>query len=321
MTKRIVTYFVFFLLAATALFLMFKNRKGTLRSDEINFSLEKPWMVDKIEISKKGNIILLEKQQNKWTFNHDYPARNETVNLFLKALGRISIISPASNTILDTITTRLLSEGILLKIFHNGNIIKAFYIYYENKNIPGTYIMDSRMLKPYMVSLIGYSGTNIEKLFSLNPAVWRDKVLFDLKPAEIYSIELIYPLQPDESFKVINQKGKDPLLFSLKSDIPESNASIEDMRDYLSYFISVHYADNDYEIDRNKFSAPFAWLKIISTQQRKFEMKAYRKPMPGGKSYDMNYYYILSEDDTIPLLVKYTETDPIMKTYSDFIKK
>ncbi len=319
MKKRIASYFVFFLLATTALFFILKNHKGTLRPDEINFSLEKPQVIDKIEISRKGKTILLEKEHHKWKLNHEYPARNETVELFLKALGRITVLSPASKTIIDTITVKLLNKGISLKLFHNDNIIKSLYIYYEDKNLPGTYMMDSRMLKPYMVSLIGYNNNNIEKLFSLNPAVWRDNILFDMKPAEIYSIEIIYPRQPDASFKIINQAGKEPLLFSLKSAVPEIKANTEELKDYLSYFVGVHYVVNDYEVDRTKLQELFATLKIISTKQQKYELKAYRKLQPDGKGFDINYYYILEEQDTIPLLVKYTETDPIMKTFSDFI--
>lgn len=320
MKKRILTYIAFLLMVAIALFVMLRNRKSTIRPDEMSFSLEKPWMVDKIEISRKGNVILLEKAKNKWQINHANPAKSETVEMFLRALGRISIISPASKTISDTITVKLLHEGIFLKLFHNEHIIKSFYICYESKTVPGTYMMDSRMLKPYMVSLIGYEGDNIEKLFSLNPSAWRDNVLFDLKPVDIYSVELIYPKQPDESFKIINQEGKNPLLFALNSDIPEVKANKDDIRDYLSYFMAVRYANIDKGYSHTRLAEPFVILKITSTQQQKYEMQAFRRSLSDG-SYDMNYYYVLAAGDTLPMLVKYIETDPIMKTFSDFIKK
>ncbi len=320
MKNRILTYFAFLIMVVIALFVVFRNRKSTMRPDEINFSVEKPWMVDKIEIRRKENVILLKKEKNKWLINHTNPAKRETVEMFLNALGRINIVSPASKKISDTITGKLLHEGIFLKLFHNEHLIKSFYIYYENETVPGTYMMDGRMFKPYLVSLIGYSGNNLEKLFSLNPLAWRDNVLFDLQPVDIYSVELTYPEQPDESFRIINQDGKNPHLFALNSDMPEDNANKDEVRDYLSYFIAVRYVNIDKGFSRNRLTEPFLILKIINTQQQKYEMQAFRRPLPDGSS-DLNYYYIFSAGDTVPLLVKYTETDPIMKTFSDFIKK
>ncbi len=320
MKKRIISYFVFLLIAVIALIIMFKNRNSTLRSDEINFSLEKPWIVDKIEITRNEKVILLEKENNKWLLNKAHPAKSETVEMFLKALERISIISPASKTISDSIAGKLLKEGLLLKLFHHERLIKSFYIYYASETLQGTYMMDSRILKPYMVNLVGYNGDNLEKLFNLNPLAWRDNVLFDLKPADIYSVEIEYPKQPDESFKIVNQEGKNPLLFSLHSDIPEDNANADYIRDYLSYFISVRFAGLDNVFDMTKLTNPFAIIKIVSTHSHQYKMKAFLRPLPDA-NYDINYFYLLSEEDTVPMLVKYTETDPIMKTFSEFIKK
>jgi len=50
-------------------------------------------------------------------------------------------------------------------------------------------------------------------------------------------------------------------------------------------------------------------------------MQAFRIPVPGGTGYDVNRYLALPAGDSLPLVVKYSDTDPIMKSYRDFLKK
>lgn len=309
------------LLIIAAVF-VFTDRKSTIRRGQMNFALENPLLVDKIIIKNKVNQILIEKHINKWRLNGNYSAKPETVRMFLQALGRIEVRSPASKSIRESISRKLEDEGIHLILYQGNKILRSILVYYEMESIPGTYMMDEHVKKPYLTGLTGYEGDNFINLFSLKEAAWKDNVLFDYRPDDIASVEMEYPQQPERSFSITNKAKEALQIYAHGRAISTDSVDMEKGRDYLSFFNAVHYTQSgDVNFNHGRFSDPFVVLTITDNKQGVFHMKAFKIAMPDEQSFDMNRYIAIVGDDSLPVVVKYSDTDPIMKSCIDFLKK
>ncbi len=298
------------------------NRKSTIGKRQIDFALEDPSKVDRIIIENKTNRILIEKHNHTWRLNGKYTARQETVTMFLKALGRIEVVAPAPRSIRDSIVSNLEEKGSRLALYRGSKVLKSFVLYYENGLIPGTYMMGNRKKQPYRVGLTGYTGDNIESLFSTEEAGWKDNVLFGYSPADIAAVEIEYPQRQEQSFRIIRDDKKIPYLMAAGKTSPAAEADMEEITDYLSFFSPVPYSVAEgLRYDTGRFNDPFAILTVTDQNQTVFQMRSFRLPDPGGQDYDMNRYLAFINIDSLPVILKYTDTDPVMKAYRDFLKK
>ena len=195
-------------------------------------------------------------------------------------------------------------------------------MYYESRLIPGTYMMDNRKKQPYRVGLTGYTGDNIESLFSTAEAGWKDNVLFGYSPADIAAVEIDYPQRQEQSFRIIRDEKEMPCLLAAGKTSPSAEADMEEITDYLSFFSPVHYSVAEgLRYATGRLKDPFAILTVTGQNQTVFHMRSFRLPDPGGQDYDMNRYLAFINSDSLPVILKYTDTDPIMKAYHDFLKK
>ncbi len=322
MNRRTITVIAIAMLVLAALILLLADRKSTLGRGQADFALEDPSGIDRILIGNKEYQIVLDRNNGVWQLNGKYAARQETVKLFLQALGRLEMISPASKSVRDTITALLDDAGTRLTLYRGDRAVKTFILVYENRSIPGTYMMDSRKRQPFRVGLTGFKGNDITGLFSVKEADWKDNVLFACRPEDIAGVGIEYPLQRERSFSISrDEKGMLRLAAAGKDTRPDV-ADQSALVDYFSYFGPVHYSlPEGYSYDTAWFREPFAIVRVTDRRQGEFRIRAYKIPADGGENYDMNNFLAFINNDTLPVLLKYTDTDPIMKSYPDFLKK
>jgi hypothetical protein len=322
MQRKIIYFLVFTCLIILAAVFLLTDRKSTIRQKQIDFALEDPSQVDRIMIDNKVSRILIEKDNGIWHLNGKYIARQETVRMFLQALGRIEVLSPASKTIRDSIISRLEESGTRLTLYRGDKMLKSIVLYYEKRSIPGTYMMDNRKKQPYRVGLTGYKSDNIENLFSIKEAEWKENVLFACSPGDIAAVEIEYPQHREQSFRIARDEMNILRLYPTGKKTSTVEVNPEELADYLSFFGPVHYSSPDGVLyDSRQSGDPFAILTITDTKQTIFSMRAFRITESGSQNHDMNRYLAYIDHDSLPVVLKYTDTDPIMKVYGDFLKK
>ncbi|MBN2274332.1 MAG: hypothetical protein JXR41_03755 [Bacteroidales bacterium] len=322
MQRKIIIILAFVALIIIAVVFVLNDRGSTIRRGHMDFTLEEPSQVDKIIIGNHRKSILIEKNGEDWRLNGQYQARKEIVTMFLQAMGRLEVLSPASRSISDTIIRRLEEKGIHLTLYRGNKTLKSLFVYYEKEFVPGTYMMDERQKKPYRIGLTGYKRDNIESLFSTAEISWKDNVLFFCEPGEIAAVEIRYPQQPERSFCIARDKNNTPSLYTADKALSPEHVNKDEILDYLSYFVPVHYtipADTVSTIIWEQ--DPFAVLTITGQHNDIFSIKAFRIRLQDGRSYDMHRYIAINDSDSLPVIVKYADTDPIMKSYVDFLKK
>lgn len=322
MRRKILYTLAFAVLVAIAAVLMVSNRNSTLQKRNMNFTLVEPSLVDKIVIRNNTGRLVIEKAGDGWQLNAKYPATTQTVTQFLQAMGRIEILSPASKSMRDSLARRIDERGTSLKLYHRNRTLLSIGIVYAKGPIPGTYMMDERFREPFRVGLTGYNGDNFAGLFSPVISRWKDNVLLDYRPEDIAIIRMEYPEDPGQSFVLTVNRGQAPRLDPVSASVAPGNADLQEIADYLTGFSGIRYGVPDSSLyDATSLKEPFALLTLTDRTQHVFSMKAFRMTVPGKTGYDVRRYLVIQAGDSQPLMVNYSDTDPIMKSYRDFLKK
>jgi hypothetical protein len=195
-------------------------------------------------------------------------------------------------------------------------------VYYEKGLIPGTYMVNERFRKPFRVGLTGYEGKDVAELFNPYVSLWKDNLLFDFRPEEIALITMEYPQHPEQSFVLTAKPGQPPLIDPFRKPTTPDHIDQQEITDYLSYFRDVHYFFSDSNLVSSAVpKEPFAILTITDKYRHVFSMKAFRITGREGTTFNVHYYKAVVTGDSLFVVVKYSDTDPIMRPYSDFIKK
>ncbi len=317
-------YFVFLLILTAAVVILFSRKDGTLMKKNIDFAPENSSAINRIEISKDDEVILLERNNSQWMLNGIAAARNERIQFLLESLERIEIVSPASKMVQDSVIAHLISYGKYVQLSGRGNTDKHFYIYFDTTGVAGTYMMTEKSGIPYMVRLKGYSGNNIENIFSLNFKSWQENILFNFTPDEIREVMVEYPAETEHSFRICRDESDGIVLSDHISEWPKEKTNVQEIQDYLYFFINVRFQYPEKRIPDHVFSAqPFAKLSLIAGADRKINLEAFHLPASNGGSvnHDLNRFVALINNEQDTIILNYTDMDPIFRQIEDFQKK
>jgi hypothetical protein len=323
-TQRIL-YIVAGILGLITVLLIFSNPWETLDKKGENLALKNPENVTSALLTWNSDTIELTKIKNRWEVNHHFSARPRSINLLLHILEDVEIKSPVSRKNHDAVLKRLHAGGKQLIVFNDSKKLKTYLIATDSVS---TYMMLEGSKTPYRVELRGYSGVNMYELLPVRLDFWRNNVLFNFNPAEIASVEVIYPGRPDDSYK-ISRNDKAYRLFRWNNDKELKDADDMTILDYLGFFSKVEF-DLPSDSLRQKALAvtesndPIFMMTVITIEGVENTVKAYRMPV-GGKSdsgrYNTDNFYALINNDSELVIMNYTDFDPLLKSVNYFLKK
>ena len=320
-TRKYYSLVAFFLLLVTALIIFLTRRDGTLAERHSNFIPADVSTIDRIVISRGEDTIALEEEGQKWTLNEVSVVREDRLEFLLASLARLEIVSPVSRLLEKEVIEHLMAYGKRVQLYVQGKLDKDFLVCYDTTAIAGTYMMLERSEIPYMVRLKGYSGLNIENIFSVNLKSWKENVLFDLVPAEIREIIVEYPDEPFKSFRIFRSNDEKLVLSDLSTIIPDERTDVQEISDYLYFFNSIRFEFVTGTIPESILSGtPFAVLHISTLSNQIIHLKAYRLPASSDSpdEYSIKQFIGLANQDTVVL--NYTDMDPIFRQLKDFQK-
>ncbi len=325
MKKYRVYIWITIILAVLAVLLYTNDNHGTLKVDSREFAVSDTSSVTKIKISDSRSVLTLERQGTGWTVNGGLNAKPQIVKALLSVISGLEISSPVSKSMTDDILNRFSSSALSISIESSGNVIKAYRISENDSFRIGSFGMLSGDNTPYVIRIMGYEG-RITKLFSVDPQLWRDKTIFSYRLADILTIEIDYPMHPENSFAY---QFFSPGVMKIKSLSNNQTISIDKnkARNYLLNFSSVPFqliesVSSKMIYDSLVSQKPFCEIRIKNTSNKVKTVKTYRIPNPkNSDSFNINIMYALIQDDNIPIIVKYIDLDPIMRKFSDFDSK
>lgn len=193
------------------------DRNETIDEAAINFTVYDTASITKLFFAdKSGNQTLLERGNNGWIINNEYPANQDLVNQMLYTINRIHI-KPMSIKKKDNIVTQMAATNTKVEVYQMMprinlfNKIKLFYhdtrsrVYYVGgvtQDNTGTYVLSEGGDNVYIAYLPALNGS-ISSRFSALPLDWRSHIIFNNNINDIASVKLEINNEPDNSF-IIN---------------------------------------------------------------------------------------------------------------------
>lgn len=311
------------ILLTIVLVLVFNDRPGTITGSEKNFAINDTSIITKIRYVHEGEVMELNKNNSVWVLNRKYAAKPQFVSLTLKFLQQINLISAVPKESVQKAIEALNEKSMQVTIEASGKPLVQ-YRFSEIDTAPSkAYIIMEGSTRPYIMNINGFD-LPLFTLFSTSESMWRDRKVFVTPASDMMMVGLAYPQTPDKSFAIY--KIKDSLQLKQGDQILK-NVSREAVQ---NYFFSVTKLNADrIGLERNEFNfsafknnIPYAELVVKNTSNRLETLKIYQitdKKKPNG--IDPDKLIGLVGSDTIPVLFKYIDFDPLLKVKEDFVGK
>lgn len=297
-----------------ALLLVFTDPWSTFRRDSRNIVLQDPSEIDRISLADAYDSTLLVRKDTVWMLFGREPVNPVAVENLLFAAGRIQINSILSGE-LD------MENKIICRVrFFRGDQVVLEY----------EFITDGRqyLIRPfgsesaYYVSLSGYTGLDLDRIFSSAPNHYREHILIDLLPSEVSLIEV--DLKGSQPFRFTQDPGGDIrcILTGQDSIIPRQRLDELSVRLLFSYFTAIRY-ERTAGIPVSRLippegDTPLARLHVESHEGEQHTLLVFPIYGENGKDADMFRALVAYNDRPEALVVNYIYLDVLMRRLSRY---
>jgi hypothetical protein len=300
------------LLLIAGILLVFTDPWGILRKEDRQITLQDPTKIDRILLSGHFDSTLLVRKGDAWFLPGEERVNPVTVENLLYAAERLQINSMNQD----------------VRQWNNG-MLKSVKFYDGDKTVLG-FEMKSRgdhlLVRPlggdriFSVSLPGYAGLDLDRVFSNAANHYREHLLIDLLPSDILHIE-------------VERKGQQPFRFTMEEtgeiscmlprlDSILSHEILDDLaiRLLFSYFTSIRYEEKTgtTPVSSSPDEPWLARLYVESRQGEKHSLRIYSLPDDSGSGTYMFRALVIHNDDPGALVVNYIYLDVLMRDLSHY---
>lgn len=190
-------------------FLFAERNNSPFPKSEAGFTIKDTADIYKVFLTdRSGHSILLERTPKGWTVNKQFAAIPGPVNRLLGTMYEQEPQYPVAEKSYNAIIKSLAGKGIKVEVYNKaGEAIRVFYVGNEVLDFQGTFMMMEGATKPYVVQVPGQQGY-LTPRYSTNLADWRERIVFNLEPAEIKEVRVTYAEEPLNSFTVKNVNNR-----------------------------------------------------------------------------------------------------------------
>jgi len=312
-------------LTAAAIFILiiilFRTRSPFGKSNS-DFSSVTEEGITRIEFSKEGEKLLLEKSGEKWIINGKEEARQGGINFIIRILTEAKIKSPVSPELFKSeIEDRNISP-VTVRVYEQRKLLKSFRVYKTISNSYGNIMKIKENSKPFIVHVPGYE-VNIGAAFSLKEQYWQPYTIFNLLPSEISSIRFESIQDTASSFSISRIDGK-YTLWGSKNEIKGSDHEL--IIRYISYFTFIPFETWAPDLSREETSAliqqdPLYRITVVSTDGKTTVLSLWQKMKTenGMQSADTDRLLGKTRNSDDLFIVRYFDIDPVIKKRSYFL--
>lgn len=304
MKKNTLAIIVAIALIIIAGVLVWNNRYlSTIHGEASDFTVYDTASITKLFFADKHDQqVLLQRTENGWTVNNEYPASQRLVNDMLYTLNRLRVRMPVSLKKSDNVITRMASNNIKVeiyqivprinlfnrvKLFNHEKRTKVFYIGDDTQDNNGTFVLKEGAEKAYIVHLHGFRGF-VSSRFSANVMDWRDHLIFNNKMADIQSVKLEINNSLENSFE-ISENGR--YQFSMK-DFNGNNIEYDTLRvlNLMSSFGDVRFEAFLSDVEQHRrdsiLNSPFQQRLSLTTKDGKTRTVTTFRMLANADMYD-----------------------------------
>ena len=302
-------------LLIVVLLLVFTDPWSTLRNDGKRIALKDPASIDRIILSDMHDSTLLIRQDQSWLLFGEEAVNPVAVENLLFAAERLQINS------MDAIDPGSVSGTERRIEFLKGDKMVLAYKFQARG--------DQYMVTPtgsdhnFLVAIAGYSGLNLDRVFSSRANHYREHLLIDLLPTEIARIEI--ELAGGEAFQFIQDENGEILCLPSNEETVLPAGSPDDLtiRLLFSYFTSIRYEQRA-GITAGALTSAYgtggriARIQVESHQGETHTLQVYPYHEVPDAEPHMFLALVLHNNDPEALVVNYIYLDVLMRDLSHY---
>lgn len=310
----------------------------SLPESEINFAIADTSSITKIFIADAGDgeVLLERKSVNHWTIDGETRVRQDAIDMLLKTMKRIRVKRPVSHSAVNNVIKELAVKHRKVEIYtRNANKpAKVYYIGGNTLDNKGNHMLLEGAENPYVVHIPGFSGFVSARYF-MKKEDWKDRSVFKYLPQEIAFIEVNYPENPEDGFRLTPKNLESYVLSSLDKNRATQTKPVatKTAYDYLSAYRNLNLESfvNDYSFKDNlKESMPLAQIAVQPKNGPLKTLVIYRMPtnkrskgrVTGSgnvREYDPDRFYAFVNDSDFVVIQNFI-FGKVMRTYDFFFE-
>ncbi len=175
------------------------GKDGQLELDKKMFQVEDQTKIDRVTLESVKGKVVISYDGTSWKVNNRFPADRKLVKVLFATLLQVVPKRNASESLRDSISKSLQSEGIKVSLFEGQDLKKEFFAG-ANADRSQTYFQQSDAV-PYLVAIPGYR-VDASQVFQLDENSWRDKRVFNFNWRNLKNISVNYPGDSKRDFKI-----------------------------------------------------------------------------------------------------------------------
>ena len=310
---------VLFIVIPAVLLLILLADPWKLRKRDSNIALRNAGEVDRIVLVDSYSTTELNKSDSTWYLFGTEAVSPVAVENLLFAASRLEV---ASITGLEAFEESNDTQGDIREItfFKGDKLVLACRL----KMVSGQYLLNPKgSERAFYVSLPGYPGLDIDRVFSAAPDHYREHLLIDIKPSDISSIEL--DLASGEAFRFTqDMEGHITCLpDNINTKLPDSDPNELAMKLLFSYFTSIRHEQRagipaDSLLGAEAIKRKLATIRVtsFSGEQHSLQVFSYHE-IPGSEPH-LFRALVLYNDEQDALFVNYIYLDVLMRGLSHY---
>ena len=345
--NRAILIVVLILIVIAVVVIITKSGKSTFSKKDVDFAVEDTASVTKIFLAdKKNRSVLLERMpDSEWKLNKKYKVRPSGVKLILETLKQLTPKMPVPLSAHNNIVAQLAAASVKvevyqrvyrinlfdkIKLFPHEKLTKTFYVGSATADNMGTFMLLEGSDYPFVVHIPGLRGF-VGPRFSVFEKDWRDHTVFRTKLADIKSVIMEIPKDPENSFRV-DVEGDDYKLIKLTDGSVVNGYDTLKLLNFMTAFADLRFESlmDEYIEPKKKdsiiHSTPQNILTLIDKNNDTTRAITFAKPNEKmtmdfeGNMYvsDVDRLYALVNDNRDFVMLQYFVFDKVIRPLSYF---
>jgi len=338
MKKNIKIILVVVVLLVIAAFLFFNNKSGTFSKKDNAFSIPDTSMVTKVFLAdKKNKTILLERNvDGTWSLNNTFLASKASIDILLETLKNIVPKFPVPKSAHNNVVAQMAASSTKveifqevyrinlfnkIKLFKHEKLTKTYYVGGATPDNVGTFMYLEGSDVPFVIQMLGLRGY-VATRYSTIEKDWRDHTIFKTKLYDIQSVEMEFPLDPENSYKMVS-KDEDISVYSKSTGQQINGYDTLRVLNFLTSFADIRFEalldkTSPHFRDSVTSTVPLHIITVVDKAGDTTSIKTFLKPNDAG-AFDMDGNYLVSDIDRLFAVVN-EERDFVLIQYFVFDK-
>jgi len=275
--------------------------------------------ITRIELTGKGEKLLLEKNGNKWMVNGRNEARRSGITFMEMILTGIKIKSPVSADLFEAAIIKNNVSPLKVRVYENNKLLNSFLVYKTGTNLYGNIMKISEKSKPFIVHVPGFEG-DIGAGFTMNELFWVPYTIFNLLPSEISSVTYDDLSDPALSF-VIKRRDNVFSLADLNANL--SGWDTSRIKRYISYFGFIPFESWALDLaeeksEKIKSGIPVCRISVVKSDGSEKVLTLWNMMNDETGEKDSDRLWGKTGEREELFIVRYFDIDPLLKKRSYF---